>query len=58
MRKKVKSLAVPEETLEKLWTIAMTNHRSPSQQVAFLVDLASKAPSDADMIRMYERMAD
>ena len=53
MRKKFKSLAVPEETLEKLWTIAMTNHRSPSQQVAFLVDLASKAPSDADMIRMY-----
>tara|TARA_Y100000994_G_C15290921_1_gene275334 strand:- start:53 stop:274 length:222 start_codon:yes stop_codon:yes gene_type:complete len=52
-RKKFRSLAVPVDTLDTLWEIAMVNHRSPAQQVAFLVELASKNPSDADMIRMF-----
>jgi len=51
-RKKFRSLAVPVDTLDLLWEIAMVNHRSPAQQVAFLVELASKNPSDADVIRM------
>ena len=42
--KKYKSVAVPIPTWEKLWEMAEKNHRSPAQQISFLVDVSEKAP--------------
>ena len=39
---KYKSVAVPVSTWEKLWDEAKINYRSPSQQITFWVDQASK----------------
>ena len=40
--KKYKSVAVPIPTWKKLGDMAKKNHRSPAQQIAFLVDTAEK----------------
>tara|TARA_R110002020_G_scaffold460988_1_gene679751 strand:+ start:291 stop:479 length:189 start_codon:yes stop_codon:yes gene_type:complete len=53
--KKYKSVAVPIPTWEKLGDMAEKNHRSPAQQIAFLVDVAEKSPKDADVLSMYTR---
>jgi len=54
--KKYKSVAVPIPTWEKLGDMAKENHRSPAQQIAFLVDTAEKSPKDADVLAMYARV--
>jgi hypothetical protein len=36
--------------------MAKKNHRSPAQQIAFLVDAAEKSPKDADVLTMYARI--
>jgi|TARA_R110000744_G_scaffold291352_1_gene401975 hypothetical protein len=51
--KRYKSVAVPIPTWEKLWDLAERNHRSPAQQIAFLVDLAEQSPNDTDIVTMY-----
>lgn len=51
--KRYKSVAVPIPTWEKLWDLAERNHRSPAQQIAFLVDLAEQSPNDTDIVSMY-----
>ena len=51
--KKYKSVAVPLPTWEKLWEMAEKNHRSPAQQISFLVDVSEKAPSDADVLSKF-----
>jgi hypothetical protein len=54
--KKYKSVAVPIPTWEKLWKISEKNHRSPAQQISFLVDVVEDAPSDKDMVSMYHHI--
>jgi macrodomain Ter protein organizer (MatP/YcbG family) len=54
--KKYKSVAVPIPTWKKLGDMAKKNHRSPAQQIAFLVDAAEKSPKDADVLTMYARI--
>jgi|TARA_R110000796_G_scaffold116944_1_gene229592 hypothetical protein len=44
--KKYKSVAVPIPTWEKLWKIAEKNHRSPAQQISFLVEAAAGGTMD------------
>tara|TARA_Y100001951_G_C11267077_1_gene256292 strand:- start:603 stop:791 length:189 start_codon:yes stop_codon:yes gene_type:complete len=56
--KKYKSVAVPIPTWEKLGDMAKENHRSPAQQIAFLVDAAEKSPADADVLSMYAKVKD
>ena len=51
--KKYKSVAVPIPTWEKLWDMAEKNHRSPAQQISFLVEVSEKAQSDANVMSMY-----
>ena len=51
--KKYKSVAVPIPTWEKLWAMAEKNHRSPAQQIAFLVDVSEKSPKDSDVRHLY-----
>jgi hypothetical protein len=48
--KKYKSVAVPIPTWEKLWNMAGKNHRSPAQQISFLVEASEDAPSDAEVL--------
>jgi hypothetical protein len=55
---KYKSVAVPIPTWKKLWKMADKNHRSPAQQISFLVDLAEKSPGDAEIISFYSRMSE
>ena len=43
---KYKSVAVPIETWERLKVLSKTTHRSPAQQIAFLVELADDLPTD------------
>ena len=50
--KKYKSVAVPIPTWEKLWKMADKNHRSPSQQIAFLVQATENNPSDAEVLAL------
>jgi|TARA_R110000772_G_scaffold45118_2_gene103491 hypothetical protein len=50
--KKYKSVAVPIPTWEKLWKMADKNHRSPAQQIAFLVQATEKNPSDAEVLAL------
>jgi hypothetical protein len=44
---------VPIPTWQMLWDIAERNHRSPAQQIAWLVDLAHKTPTDGDIVKMF-----
>ena len=55
--KKYKSVAVPIPTWEKLWGMADKNHRSPAQQIAFLVKVTEEAPTAAEVIQLYGRGA-
>jgi hypothetical protein len=48
-----KSVAVPIPTWEQLRILAKKNHRSPAQQIAFLVDVSENCPSDADIVQLY-----
>tara|TARA_R110000744_G_C19120135_1_gene535836 strand:- start:10 stop:195 length:186 start_codon:yes stop_codon:yes gene_type:complete len=50
--KKYKSVAVPIPTWEKLWKMADKNHRSPAQQIAFLVQATENNPSDAEVLAL------
>ena len=51
--KKYRSVAVPIPTWQMLWDIAERNHRSPAKQIAFLVDLAHKTPTDGDIVKLF-----
>jgi|TARA_R100001143_G_scaffold53530_1_gene49045 hypothetical protein len=53
--KKYKSVAVGIPTWKKLWKMADKNHRSPAQQIAFLVEASEKSPSDAEVLRLYKK---
>lgn len=48
--KRYKSVAVPIPTWKKLWEMAGKNHRSPAQQIAFLVEVSEGAPTDAEIM--------
>ena len=54
--KKYKSVAVPIPTWEKLWAMAEKNHRSPAQQIAFLVDVSENTPKDSDVMHLYSNL--
>jgi|TARA_R110000744_G_scaffold284140_2_gene395488 hypothetical protein len=54
--KKYKSVAVPIPTWEKLWEMAEKNHRSPAQQIAFLVDVSENTPKDSDVMHLYSNL--
>ena len=51
--KRYKSVAVPIPASEKLLTLAEKNQRSPAQQIAFLVEVAQNAPTDAELRLTY-----
>jgi|TARA_R110000787_G_C13360544_1_gene440024 hypothetical protein len=51
--KKYKSVAVPIPTWEKLWKMADKNHRSPAQQISFLVAATEKNPTDAEVLSLF-----
>jgi|TARA_R100001244_G_scaffold45885_1_gene41214 hypothetical protein len=36
--------------------MAEMNHRSPSQQIAFLVEVAEKSPLDKDILSLYAQI--
>lgn len=40
--RKYKSVAVPIPTWERLWALAGRNHRSPAQQISYLVEVATE----------------
>ena len=50
---KYKSVAVPIKTWESLKELSKTTHRSPAQQIAFLVDFAKKFPAGPDLLRSF-----
>ena len=52
--RKYKSVAVAIQTWEKLWKLANKNHRSPAQQIAFLVDASENTPSDTELLRLFK----
>jgi len=54
--RKFKSVAVPLDTWKTIWTMAEMNHRSPSQQIAFLVEVAEKSPLDKDILSLYAQI--
>ena len=54
--RKFKSVAVPFDTWKALWAMAEQNHRSPSQQIAFLVDVTIKSPLDKEVLSMYAQI--
>jgi|TARA_R100001244_G_scaffold5815_3_gene6954 hypothetical protein len=55
---KYKSVAVPITTWERLKELSKTTHRSPAQQIAFLVELADDLPSDVELLRsVYKKHA-
>jgi|TARA_R100001224_G_scaffold90644_1_gene59769 hypothetical protein len=51
--KRYKSVAVPIPAWEKLMILAEENQRSPAQQIAFLVEVAQNAPTDAELRLTY-----
>jgi len=51
--KKYKSVAVPIPTWAKLRVISEKNHRSPAQQISFLVDVAEGSPGDKEILSLY-----
>jgi hypothetical protein len=53
--KRYKSVAVPIPAWETLLIIARENQRSPAQQISFLVEVAKKAPTDAELRLTYGR---
>ena len=53
--KKYKSVAVPIPTWKRLWKMADKNHRSPAQQIAFLVEASEKFPSDVEVLQLYRK---
>ena len=56
--KNYKSVAVPIPTWEKLWTMADKNHRSPAQQIAFLVEACEGTPSDVQVLHLFRKEID
>ena len=54
--KKYKSVAVPIPTWEKLWDMAGKNHRSPAQQLAFLVEVSEDSPTDSEVKYLYSNL--
>ena len=56
--RRFKSVAVPFDTWRKLWAMAEQNHRSPSQQIAFLVEVSERSPSDKDVLSLYAQARD
>ncbi len=56
--KKYKSVAVPIPTWKKLWKMADKNHRSPAQQIAFLVEASEGTPSDAQVLHLFRKELD
>lgn len=51
--RKFRSVAVPLEVWADLWQMAQTDHRSPAQQIAFLVNLAKDFPSNKEVLEFY-----
>ena len=51
--KRYKSVAVPIPAWKKLLVLADRNQRSPAQQIAFLVEVAQNAPTDAELRLTY-----
>ena len=51
--RKFRSVAVPLEVWADLWNMAQTDHRSPAQQIAFLVSLAKDFPSNKEVLEFY-----
>ena len=51
--KRYKSVAVPLPAWEKLLRLAEGNQRSPAQQIAFWVEVAQNAPTDAELRLTY-----
>tara|TARA_R100001143_G_scaffold27253_2_gene27107 strand:+ start:322 stop:507 length:186 start_codon:yes stop_codon:yes gene_type:complete len=51
--KRYKSVAVPIPAWKKLLILAAQNQRSPAQQIAFLVEVAQNAPTDAELRLTY-----
>ena len=47
---KMKSVAVPIKTYEKLIQLKSNNSRSIASQISFLVELASHLPSERDLM--------
>jgi|TARA_R110000787_G_scaffold149671_4_gene263647 hypothetical protein len=39
-----------------IWSMAEKNHRSPSQQIAFLVEVADQSPLDKDVLSLYAQI--
>ena len=54
--KTFKSVAVPFDTWKMIWSMAEKNHRSPSQQIAFLVEVADQSPLDKDVQSLYAQI--
>jgi hypothetical protein len=52
---KYKSVAVPIPIWKKLWSMAEKNHRSPAQQISFLVTVAEGCPSDKEIRALYSK---
>tara|TARA_R110002020_G_scaffold4749_7_gene20667 strand:- start:2056 stop:2238 length:183 start_codon:yes stop_codon:yes gene_type:complete len=53
--RKYKSVAVQIPTWKKLLKIAKKNHRSPAQQISFLVELSETAPTDVEILAMFTK---
>ncbi len=51
-----KSVAVPIKTWENLQELSKTTHRSPAQQIAFLVDFAKQFPAGPDLLKSFSKM--
>ena len=49
-----KSIAVPIPSWEILQDIAKSNHRSPAQQVKFLIDVAKDIPHDQELLEYFQ----
>ena len=54
-KRRFRSVAVPLEVWSDLWEMANANHRSPAQQIAFLVTLAKDFPSNKATMEFYAR---
>jgi|TARA_R110000824_G_C15103398_1_gene666478 hypothetical protein len=54
-KRRFRSVAVPLEVWSDLWSMANDNHRSPAQQIAFLVTLAKDFPTNKKTMEFYAR---
>lgn len=52
-KRRFRSVAVPMEVWSDLWRMAKANHRSPAQQIAFLVSLTKDFPTNRDAMEFY-----